>query len=139
MHRSTVTEGSLSLAVIDLDRFSNFNAQFGYAAGDRVLHRLESKLERLLRSSDDVARSGNDEFAIVLWNAPKNDAVGACRRIQSQILQLEGMEASIGCATLGEANETAEILIVEARMAMWRSRGRGGNRITHFDDLSGKG
>ena len=56
------------VAVIDLDRFKQWNDSYGHAAGDRLLHDLVTAWRAELRPSDLIARIGGDEFVLVLPN-----------------------------------------------------------------------
>ena len=56
-----------ALLIIDVDRFKNFNDQFGHEIGDRVLALVTQTLQRHFRSEDVIWRLGGDEFAILMW------------------------------------------------------------------------
>ncbi|MBY0236132.1 MAG: GGDEF domain-containing protein [Burkholderiaceae bacterium] len=65
--RAQRQRGGLALAVLDLDRFKNFNERYGQAAGDAALQRFASLLaERFKRDTDLVARLGGEEFVALL-------------------------------------------------------------------------
>jgi diguanylate cyclase (GGDEF)-like protein/putative nucleotidyltransferase with HDIG domain len=66
IERATPHNRPLSVIVIDLDRFTRINERHGIGAGDRVLYAVANLLEERTRLMDVVARSGGEEFAIVL-------------------------------------------------------------------------
>jgi diguanylate cyclase (GGDEF)-like protein/putative nucleotidyltransferase with HDIG domain len=66
IERATPQNRPLSVVVIDLDRFNRINERHGIAAGDRVLYNVGNLLEQKTRLMDVVARSGGEEFAILL-------------------------------------------------------------------------
>jgi len=60
-------EGSLTLAVVDLDRFKPLNDRYGHQAGDTCLRHLAETCIRNVREGDWLARWGGDEFVLALW------------------------------------------------------------------------
>ncbi len=70
----------VSIAVVDIDDFKAINDRFGHAVGDEVLVRVARHLRSSLRASDIVARTGGDEFVVLLWHL---DARRASRRLAS--------------------------------------------------------
>ncbi len=73
LERSTRTARPLSILVLDLDWFKDYNDRFGHSAGDRVLVMLAAALKRATRTSDVVARLGGEEFGVL---APETDETG---------------------------------------------------------------
>jgi diguanylate cyclase (GGDEF)-like protein len=65
---------SLALLICDLDHFKRINDQFGHKAGDQVLEDFRARCSRTMRASDWIARTGGEEFVIVL---PETDLEGA--------------------------------------------------------------
>ncbi len=91
---------TLSLLLIDLDRFKQVNERRGHAAGDDILRRVATTLREAVRSQDTVARQGGDEFAVL---APETDAEGAAMlaaRIQDRLSRVQFAGDTIG-ATVG--------------------------------------
>jgi diguanylate cyclase (GGDEF)-like protein/putative nucleotidyltransferase with HDIG domain len=66
IERATPESRPLSVIVIDVDRFTRINTRHGIAAGDRILYSVANLLEEKTRLMDTVARSGGEEFAVLL-------------------------------------------------------------------------
>ncbi len=64
--RASREDGSVAVLLLDLDNFSRVNQQYGNAAGDRLLVEVARRLSTCVRHGDLVARSGGDEFAVLL-------------------------------------------------------------------------
>lgn len=76
---------SLSLVVLDIDRFKLTNDTWGHLAGDRALQRFAEFLARLLRDRGEVYRLGGDEFALILPNTTCEGAVCIAERLRRNI------------------------------------------------------
>ncbi|WDP90241.1 MAG: sensor domain-containing diguanylate cyclase [Desulfobacter sp.] len=74
---------SLSIAMVDLDRFKQVNDRYGHPAGDRLLRHLAASLKSAVRGSDMVFRLGGDEFMMVF---PQTD-MDQCRKAIDNVLQ----------------------------------------------------
>ena len=79
----------LSLILIDIDHFKDFNDRFGHVAGDRCLLRVASEMHSTLRRPDDfLARYGGEEFLAFPASAPVEAAAGLAERLRSLVEQL---------------------------------------------------
>jgi diguanylate cyclase (GGDEF)-like protein len=125
--------GSVSVMVMDLDRFKEVNDTFGHQSGDLLLKEVAAHLIAPLRESDTVARLGGDEFAIL---APAvAGPMGALAIADRAISDLEhphnvsGVEvdvgASIGVALYPHHGDTVEALLRCADIALYVSKERG--------------
>ena len=70
-----------TVAVLDVDHFKAYNDRLGHTAGDRLLIEVVERLQGALRRSDLVARSGGDEFVIVLVGANESRTVAVLQRV----------------------------------------------------------
>jgi diguanylate cyclase (GGDEF)-like protein len=131
---------SLSLVMLDVDRFKAYNDAHGHPAGDQALRAVAAILRASSRLYDTVARYGGEEFVVLL---PATDAVPA--RIHAERLRaaIEGhawplrpVTASFGVATMTPCTATASVLLDSADRALYRSKRRGRNCVTHVDDLA---
>jgi len=131
-----ITEGGgarYAVLIIDLDRFSRVNACLGSMAGDELLITLARRLKGALRASDMLARTGGDEFGILLaLEESEVEAEQVVRRIQETLatpFRMSDFEirvsCSIGIAFGSDAVEDSEDLIRHAHFAVKRSKTSG--------------
>lgn len=73
------------LLMLDLDRFKHINDTHGHAAGDTVIRDFSSRIQRVLRSSDWVARIGGEEFVVWMSNAKPESALLVAERLRKEI------------------------------------------------------
>ncbi|MDQ1709122.1 MAG: diguanylate cyclase [Frankiaceae bacterium] len=83
--RARRTDGSVCLALIDLDRFKTLNDTRGHAAGDAALRDIGDLLTRGLRANDVAGRWGGDEFAVVFGGLPEDCARDVIDRLRSTL------------------------------------------------------
>ncbi len=121
-------DGSLGIAVIDLDGFKMANDQYGHLAGNRILHSVARSLRQNCRAGDLVARLGGDEFVIVMREGA-GESEETLARIDQAVRSLSfdpGCEVSIGFSA-GVANYPddgldAGILLEKADERMYESK-----------------
>jgi diguanylate cyclase (GGDEF)-like protein/PAS domain S-box-containing protein len=134
---------SLDLGVlfIDIDSFKQVNDSIGHEGGDRLLAEVAQRLRDSVRVGDVVGRLGGDEFAIML-ELLENDfeAVSVAQRVLqafSAPFEVVGgpvrVSASVGLAVAKDSDKTADRLIHEADIAMYRAKAIGRNRFAIFD------
>ncbi len=129
-HNQTVV-----LVMVDADNFKTFNDTLGHPAGDALLKEIAALLKDKVRSTDIVCRYGGDEFALLLKNTQKDDAIRMCERIREAFqLRFGGNEvqvtSSIGLACFpGDADSKAD-LAQAADDALYVSKRGGRNRVS---------
>ena len=126
---------------LDLDYFKVVNDSLGHLAGDQLLIATTERLNACLRSSDTIARFGGDEFVILL--RPLNtiaDAVQIADRLLQAIQRsfvIGGNEifisTSIGIVLSDDTKETAEALLRNADIALYRAKAKGKAVYEIFD------
>ena len=131
--RSRRHEMPLSLMLLDVDRFKQFNDSFGHPAGDEVLRQVARILENQARSGDFVARYGGEEF-VVLLPATSGEAAARVgervrRAIESETWSLRPITASIGIATTLADDAEATVLLARADAALYVAKSEGRNRV----------
>ncbi|UGQ49237.1 EAL domain-containing protein [Massilia endophytica] len=133
-------EQSLALLAIDLDQFRRINAQLGRAQGDSLLAQVAERIGGALRLADTLARTGGDEFAVVVGGL---DEAASAERAAAQILDtlarpfvLAGgqaqLTASIGIALYPSDAAEPEDLLHHAEQAMHAAKEEGGRRYRYF-------
>src|SRR6266508_4671842 len=103
LERSTRGGRPLSIVVLDLDWFKEFNDRFGHAAGDGALVQLGEALRRATRTSDIVARLGGEEFAVLAPETDQHEGYQLAERLRAEVRatfarQQEKMTVSCGVA-----------------------------------------
>lgn len=123
----------LSLLMLDVDHFKQFNDQFGHPAGDQVLKQVGQILANESRADSFVARYGGEEFAVILPNCDDEEAASVAERVRRAIeigpWTLRPITASIGTATMIAATEERAALIARADAAMYRAKVSGRNQV----------
>ncbi len=126
---------------LDLDKFKAVNDTRGHRTGDQVLIEVGRRLKAQLRETDIVARLGGDEFSIILPEAA--DANGVASLAQRLIGEIEKpyvidgdaliIGLSIGIAMAPQNGRQAEQILHHADLALYRSKGAGGNRYAFYE------
>ncbi len=138
--RATRYNASLSLILLDVDKFKEYNDTFGHPAGDMALIEVAQVLQELVRSADTVARYGGEEFVILLPCTDRDGALACAERFRAAIetrLWDRAVTASFGVATYDHPTIQAETLLAQADEALYQSKKRGRNRVLHYEYLAG--
>jgi diguanylate cyclase (GGDEF)-like protein len=132
----------LSLLFLDVDRFKQFNDQFGHPAGDEVLKQVARILVSESRSEAVVARYGGEEFAVILPNCGFDEAIGVAERLRLAVelreWDLRPVTISVGTATISKSTQDRAALIALADSAMYRAKASGRNQVCSSSDVYGK-
>ncbi len=130
----------LSVLMLDVDKFKQYNDTFGHPAGDEVLKRVATLLHEKARETDIVARYGGEEFIVILPNTAEEASATFAERLRIAIEEdswpLRVVTASFGVATVTSAHEAPDDLIAAADKALYFSKEHGRNRITHANQQS---
>ncbi len=135
------TDRAPAVFFVNLDRFKRVNAQLGHTAGDELLVAVTSRLSRLLRAHDTMARLSADEFVIVcedLDDLAEATAIGdriinALREPFVVAGATTGITASLGIAFSDRSDSRPDNLLRDADIAMYHAKRDGGNRHHVFD------
>lgn len=130
--RAARTRVPLSLMMIDIDHFKDFNDRAGHQAGDDALRQVaKAVLTSVHRAADLAARYGGEEFVVLLPDTPCDQAHALAESIRQQVEELGAVTVSIGVASmLASRDEIApEELIRVADAAMYDAKRSGRNRV----------
>jgi diguanylate cyclase (GGDEF)-like protein len=140
--RSARSGEPFSLLVIDLDGFKTINDTHGHAAGDACLQHFTLMAQTRLRPSDMLARTGGDEFCIMLPSSTLQEGAMVARRVlevcRRDAEQCVGKDVPIA-VSIGVAQWTPEIgafpdpLIAAADHALYAAKKEGRNRYALYD------
>jgi diguanylate cyclase (GGDEF)-like protein/PAS domain S-box-containing protein len=132
-HALAIGERDLAVAFCDLDGFKPINDTYGHRVGDTVLVAVADRLRLSLRTGDELARIGGDEFTVLLRNVP--DAPAA-RHVADRLLAAvaepfvaDGDEVMLGMSVgiaLAAPGATADALLVAADEALYDVKRAGG-------------
>jgi diguanylate cyclase (GGDEF)-like protein/excisionase family DNA binding protein len=139
--RAARSESDVAVLFLDLDRFKNVNDTLGHHAGDELLVGVAQRLASAVCADDTLARFGGDEFAVLCEGlAGERGAIAVAQRLLEALaapIVVEGhglvASASIGITLADDREGTAEALIRDADVAMYRAKEHGGARFELFD------
>jgi diguanylate cyclase (GGDEF)-like protein len=125
---------------IDLDRFKLVNDTHGHAVGDELIRSVAQRLHGCLRAGDTLARQGGDEFTALITDlSDVEDATIIAEKIIEDFkipYSVVGSEfratASVGIAIFPRDGETADTLIRNADIAMYKAKGNGKNNYIEY-------
>jgi len=144
--RAIRTKTPISLLILDLDYFKDYNDTYGHLQGDRALQVVAKVFtQELKRSSDLAARWGGEEFAILLANTDFNGAHDVAERIRQktedlQIVLTDGsvskITVSIGInSIIPTTNNMLDEFIHHADMALYTAKREGRNRVCLYNGV----
>jgi len=141
MSIASMEDTELSLLMIDIDHFKQFNDNFGHLIGDEVLKIVAKSMMDTLKGMDCVARYGGEEFAVILPKTPIGGGMVVAEAIRKTIASKElkrkatgenfgVITISVGVAAFRKEGDTASSLIARADEALYISKNAGRNRVT---------
>ncbi len=138
LNRSVREKRPLSVAMLDIDHFKNFNDTYGHQAGDFVLFVVGKVLQASVRPTDLIARYGGEEFTIIMPNTGKAGAVVAADRVREALATtslvmpdeaaLPSVTISVGVAAAAGGADAAAVLS-RADTALYGAKHAGRNRV----------
>ncbi len=134
----------LSLLMIDIDHFKNFNDTEGHLAGDWALKKTAQIIAGSIRASDLVFRYGGEEFVVILPETDKMGAIVVAKRIRvnvslakfldSKIMPTKYITVSIGISAFPEDAQNSKDLIERADKCLYVAKDLGRDRICFFSE-----
>jgi diguanylate cyclase (GGDEF)-like protein len=123
---------TISVLLLDLDRFKPVNDTFGHGYGDEVLRDLAQSVACVLRESDTVARIGGDEFAVLLAETDPPGALQVAEKLIQAITQPRtiagrsiSVGTSIGISLYPDHADDVDLLLQQADAAMYDAKRSG--------------
>ncbi len=140
LQRWTGRDKSLSLMMLDIDHFKQYNDTQGHLAGDSVIHTVAHTIADQLRPTDLAARYGGEEFVALLPDAnkevAKTVAERVCHAIRNKAISFKGgaplpsVTISIGIAEF-KSGQSKEALLAAADAALYRAKNAGRDRVSN--------
>jgi diguanylate cyclase (GGDEF)-like protein len=138
--RCRQNDNPVSLIMIDVDRFKDFNDMFGHVAGDRALTAVARILGTQFRPRDLLVRYGGDEFAVLLPDIDADEALTIAERVRRAVsgdtessndsLITVPIRVSMGVAEI-EDHGTYETLLKSADAALYRAKHAGRDTVSN--------
>lgn len=124
-----------SILMFDIDKFKSINDQYGHVVGDLALKQLASTAENVIRGEDRLGRYGGDEFIILLPTLNLPEAKIVAERLRERIQEQADpvFSISIGVAVYPKDGTSVVKLIEKADLGLYKSKGKGGNSVSHTD------
>ena len=130
----------VSVIMMDVDYFKKTNDNYGHSAGDKVLQVIAELLQKMVREVDVVARIGGEEFAFVLPETDKDEAVNLAERLRQEIAKTTvvydekqmHVTASFGVTSSPVANETLEAMLIKADDALFIAKKKGRDQVRTY-------
>ena len=120
-------EGSpLCVAMLDLDRFKDYNDRHGHQAGDLLLKEIAASWQQRLRATDVLARYGGEEFALALPGCLAVEAENLIERLREAMPHDETCSAGLAW---WDGEESAQALFGRADAALYVAKARGRDRV----------
>lgn len=128
----------ISIVMIDIDHFKNFNDQYGHAIGDQVLYELAQLLKKNVRGTDFACRYGGEEFLLILPDTGLDLAVNRAEQIRADVKHISllkdgkvitNIAVSIGVALFPDHGNTQARVIEAADKALYRAKTEGRDRV----------
>ncbi|WP_024954171.1 sensor domain-containing diguanylate cyclase [Sulfurospirillum arcachonense] len=127
---------SLALILIDIDDFKSVNDTFGHLTGDKTLVRFSELLKSEVRKTDILARWGGEEFAILLIDTTKEEAIQIAEKIRVAVkedvdlhrLLEKQMTISLGLGEL-TSNDSQDGLILKVDEALYKAKNAGKDQL----------
>jgi diguanylate cyclase (GGDEF)-like protein/PAS domain S-box-containing protein len=126
-----------AVLAIDLDLFKQVNDRHGHAAGDAVLQQVAALMRRITRQHDLVARSGGEEFMLLLPEAGADDALALAERLRAglrtQPVQHQGLQlavtVSVGVSPILPEDTSVDAVLARADGALYAAKAAGRDRV----------
>lgn len=134
LHRvvGRASDHPVSVVVVDIDRFAEFNHAKGHTAGDEVLRTVAARVQAVAREGGVVGRTGGDEISIALPRTDFEDATTFAEAVRTTLDDLP-IDVSIGVAQLDSSTGDTAALLERAHARLAQDKLRGGKAVVRGD------
>ena len=135
LERAQRYHGSMSVIMLDIDKFKKLNDEFGHLLGDEVLRQVSSIFSAQLRKADVACRYGGEEFAIIVPETTGDHALAVAEKLRQVIenWHFPGVSHKVtvtgGVASYPQNGTTRDDLVRAADEALYAGKQAGRNRI----------
>jgi diguanylate cyclase (GGDEF)-like protein len=129
----------VSLIMLDMDHFKEFNDSYGHLAGDEILIQVAGCLKGRMRKVDLAARYGGEEFAVLVADAGEPEAAALAEELRRRVTRLDNawrpITASFGVAAFGQHIDSGAALVQAADRALYHAKSTGRDRVVRYSEL----
>jgi diguanylate cyclase (GGDEF)-like protein len=135
LERAQRYHGSMSVIMLDIDKFKKLNDEFGHLLGDEVLRQVSAIFSAHLRKADIACRYGGEEFAIIVPETTGDHALAVAEKLRQVIenWHFPGVSHKVtvtgGVASYPQNGTTRDDLVRAADEALYGGKQAGRNRI----------
>ncbi len=140
VYRSRRYQRTISLLMIDIDHFKEYNDSYGHLRGDKVLKRLAHIFQENLREIDVVARYGGEEFLVLLPETSKNNAVVVGEKLRNAVASVDynednpklppcSLTVTTGVASIPDDANDPLLALDVADKALYLGKAQGRNQV----------
>ena len=134
--RADRKEHSITILIIDIDKFKRINDTYGHAAGDQVLENFGKLLHQQTRKYDLAARLGGEEFLVLMNDADLETGMKRAEELRGLIENMESefegnsiyITVSIGAAEYPSSSDSIQDVMRKADQALYRAKYKGRNQ-----------
>ncbi len=135
--RAAIKKTNLSLLMVDIDHFKEYNDKFGHASGDIVLKHIAGTMSSMIKEGDIIARYGGEEIVVMLCGRNKKDAASEAEYIRKAVRNnpitlrrhMSNITISIGVSSYPGDASPAEGLIRIADERLYKAKAEGRDRV----------
>ena len=144
IYNSTMSRGVTALILADIDHFKKINDTYGHPVGDKILASVGSLIRANVRKDILVARTGGEEFAMIVEGNTPEEVMIICERVRRALetrtfrnsrsgVDYGPVTISLGFAMGSQATDPGE-LYASADTALYNAKNTGRNRSVFFED-----
>ena len=140
--RSTRSQTSLAILMMDSDHLKDINDKYGHKAGDDFLVHIANVIRENIRAGDIACRYGGDEFVVVLSNVTEDIAFERAENLRESVFSKHifhenervSASVSIGISMFPAHGSSGEILLQKADMALYAAKRMGKNKVLNYSE-----